>query len=145
MLIHCKKCNSKNSVTEVQELEDIEGFKDRILIIGICKVCDKEIAMLVETRKEDDKLNQAVSLYGNNNWKIVSDMVGTRNRTQCAQRWMRVLNPKLSFESWTADEDQKLLAIVKEYGVKNWIKIAKKKGNRSDVQCRNRYNQIIQG
>ena len=97
------------------------------------------------TRKEDDKLNQAVSLYGNNNWKIVSDMVGTRNRTQCAQRWMRVLNPKLSFESWTADEDQKLLAIVKEYGVKNWIKIAKKKGNRSDVQCRNRYNQIIQG
>lgn len=55
MLIHCKKCNSKNSVTEVQELEDIEGFKDRILIIGICKVCEKEIAMLVETRKADDK------------------------------------------------------------------------------------------
>lgn len=55
MLIHCKKCNSKNSVTEVQELEDIEGFTDRILITGICRVCEKEIAMLVETRKTDNK------------------------------------------------------------------------------------------
>lgn len=55
MLIHCKKCNTNSSVTEVQELEDIEGFTDRILIIGTCRVCDKEIAMLIETRTEDDK------------------------------------------------------------------------------------------
>lgn len=55
MLIHCKKCNSKNSVTEVQELEDIENFTNRILIIGVCRNCNKDIAMLVETRKSDNK------------------------------------------------------------------------------------------
>lgn len=55
MLIHCKKCNSKSSVTEIQELVDIEGFTDRVLIIGVCRVCDKQIAMLVETRTADNK------------------------------------------------------------------------------------------
>ncbi len=55
MLIHCKKCNTKSSVTEIQELEDIKDFTNRILIVGICALCNKKIAMLVETRIDDKK------------------------------------------------------------------------------------------
>lgn len=55
MLINCKFCNTKSNVTEIQELKDIEEFTDRLLIIGQCRCCNKQIAMLVETRISDQK------------------------------------------------------------------------------------------
>lgn len=55
MLISCKNCNTRSDVTEIQELDDIEGFSDRILIIGVCTTCNKDIALLVETRTKDNQ------------------------------------------------------------------------------------------
>ena len=55
MLMSCKNCNTRSDVTEIQELDDIEGFSDRILIIGVCTTCNKDIALLVETRTKDNQ------------------------------------------------------------------------------------------
>lgn len=94
--------------------------------------------------KEDDRLLFAIHKYGLDNWCKVSEFVGNgRTRSMCSQRWIRVLDPKISKNHWTREEEKKLIQLVSLYGEKSWMKIANKLGNRSDVQCRYRYNQII--
>ena len=55
MLIQCGVCNTKNCVFEVLELKDIKDFTDRLLLISKCKVCNKDLAQLIEVRKSDNK------------------------------------------------------------------------------------------
>ena len=93
------------------------------------------------TEEEDFKLLLAVQYYGTN-WKAVSTIVATRDQAQCRQRWKRYLDPNLSKEPWTPDEENKLKNLVDKYGEKSWVKIAAEMEHRSDVQCRYRYNQI---
>jgi hypothetical protein len=94
------------------------------------------------TADEDKKLLQAIEMYGQDNWSAVAEFVGSRTKSQCSQRWTRNLNPNLSKETRTEEEDEKLLQLVEKYGNKNWAKIAQQMGNRSDVQCRYHYNQL---
>lgn len=92
------------------------------------------------------RLLAAVARYGIENWKNISDFVGNgRTRSQCSQRWLRCLNPKISKKSWTNDEDKQLKELVDTHGNKSWTKIASIMGNRSDVQCRYHYNHLIEG
>ena len=61
---------------------------------------------------------------------------------QCSQRWIRVLDPHISKEQWSSEEETKLLELVGYYGTKAWFKISQIFGNRSDVQCRYKYMQL---
>lgn len=98
------------------------------------------------TAIEDQRLLAAVARYGIENWKNISDFVGNgRTRSQCSQRWLRCLNPKISKKSWTNEEDKQLKELVDIHGNKSWTKIASIMGNRSDVQCRYHYNHLIEG
>lgn len=95
------------------------------------------------TNEEDQRLLMGVHLYGLENWTLVAQFVGNnRTRSMCSQRWIRVLDPKISKSHWTEDDDQQLLQMVQLYGEKSWMKIASKLGNRSDVQCRYHYQQL---
>ena len=96
--------------------------------------------------EEDKRLIMGVHLYGLENWTLVAQFVGNgRTRSMCSQRWIRVLDPKISKNHWTEEEDNKLLSMVKLYGEKSWMKIATKLGNRSDVQCRYHFQQLQRG
>ena len=95
------------------------------------------------TTIEDNRLIMAVNEFGIINLGAVAGFVGSgRSRSQCSQRWIRVLDPKLSKMPWKSEEDELLLSLCKSYGVKSWMKIATQIGNRSDVQCRYRYTQL---
>ena len=95
---------------------------------------------------EDHRLLYAVHLYGLENWTQVAQFVGGgRTRSMCSQRWIRVLDPRISKTQWTADEEQKLVKLVSIYGEKSWMRVATELGNRSDVQCRYRYMQLQKG
>lgn len=95
------------------------------------------------TNEEDQRLLMGVHLYGLENWTLVAQFVGNgRTRSMCSQRWIRVLDPKISKNHWSEEEDQQLLQMIKLYGEKSWMKIATKLGNRSDVQCRYHYQQL---
>jgi hypothetical protein len=77
------------------------------------------------------------------NWSTVARFVGNgRTRSQCSQRWIRVLNPRISKDLWTATKDERLVELVAQLGEKAWMKVANQMGNRSDVQCRYHYLQI---
>mgnify|MGYP001154310464 FL=1 len=49
-----RHCNVNTRPSEVWFLKDIEFFTDRILLIGKCDVCKKDIVTLIEVRKEDN-------------------------------------------------------------------------------------------
>lgn len=96
------------------------------------------------TREEDDRLCEATKILGTQSWQAVAMYVGNgRNQSQCSQRWQRVLDPKIKKTTWTESEDQKLLKFVEEYGTQRWMRISNEFGNRSDVQCRYRYYQLL--
>ena len=96
------------------------------------------------TMDEDQRLTDAVNANGTNNWGNVAAIVGNgRTRAQCSQRWNRVINPKISKANWTPEEEEKLIKIVQTYGTKQWTRVANEMGNRCDVQCRFKYNFIM--
>ncbi|OHS97491.1 hypothetical protein TRFO_36318 [Tritrichomonas foetus] len=95
------------------------------------------------SQNEDVRLLAGIYKYGLDNWSNVASFVGNgRTRSQASQRWSRGLNPRISKESWSAEEDQMLFRLVQQYGDRAWTKIATLIGNRSDVQCRYHYHQI---
>ena len=95
------------------------------------------------TTYEDDRLIAGIYRYGIDNWTSISRFVGNgRTRSQCSQRWQRGLDPHLSKDQWSVQEEAFLLQLVAYYGEKSWTQIASKMGNRSDVQCRYRYKQM---
>lgn len=95
---------------------------------------------------EDHRLIYAVHLHGLENWTQVAQFVGGgRTRSMCSQRWIRVLDPRVSKTQWTPEEEQKLVKLVSIYGEKSWMRVATELGNRSDVQCRYRYMQLQKG
>ena len=95
------------------------------------------------TALEDARLLAGIYRYGVDNWTTISNFIGNgRTRAQCCQRWARGLNPRISKELWSYEEDLKLIDLVRTYGDKSWTKIASLMGNRSDVQCRYHYYQV---
>jgi hypothetical protein len=95
------------------------------------------------TPYEDSRLVAGIYRYGADNWTSICRFVGNgRTRSQCAQRWQRGLDPRLSKDHWSCREEIYLTQLVQYYGDKSWTQIASKMGNRSDVQCRYHYKQM---
>ena len=93
---------------------------------------------------EDHRLLAGILRNGMANWTAISKFIGNgRTRSQCSQRWHRGLDPRICKDQWTREEEVKLVALVRQYGDASWTNIASKMGNRSDVQCRYRYRQIM--
>jgi Myb-like DNA-binding domain len=46
-------------------------------------------------------------------------------------------------DSWTSDEDERLLSLLDMFGAKNWIRIAEYMPKKSSKQCRQRYHQNL--
>lgn len=94
--------------------------------------------------EEDEKLRKGVETHGTNNWGAVANAVGNnRTRQQCSQRWNRVIDPRISKASWTPAEEKRLEEIVEKCGVKSWKRVSNEMKDRSDVQCRFKYLDMM--
>jgi hypothetical protein len=99
--------------------------------------------MRLWTWGEDKRLLAGILRFGLGNWSAISRFLGSsRSRSQTSQRWFRGLNPMISRDGWTSEQDEALLHLSRVLGTKSWVDIARRLGNRSDVQCRYRHHQL---
>jgi len=95
------------------------------------------------TKTEDRLLAQLVRSLGPRNWQQVAYMLGDRTGSQCLQRWEKVLNPAIRRTRWTEEEDTVLRNSVEVYGLGNWTKVQKHIPGRTDMQCRERWVNVL--
>lgn len=102
---------------------------------------------LLPTRKgkwsseEDKRVKVAVTLFGTKNWHKISSFVPGRTATQCRERWVNCLDPKLNRGKWTEEEDEKLREAIAEHGY-SWSKVASHLSYRTDNQCSRRWKSL---
>ncbi|XP_008793540.2 uncharacterized protein LOC103709816 isoform X1 [Phoenix dactylifera] len=79
------------------------------------------------------------------NWDRLASMYITGHfGAECEARWLNCEDPMVNHNPWTILEDKKLLFIVQESGVYNWIDISIALGsNRTPFQCLARYQRSL--
>lgn len=80
---------------------------------------------------------------GAKNWKLIAERLPERTEVQCLHRWQKVLKPTLVKGPWTAEEDRKVIELVKKYGPKKWSLIASQLPGRIGKQCRERWTNHL--
>ncbi|KAF9108041.1 Myblike DNAbinding domain-containing protein [Mortierella sp. GBA35] len=95
------------------------------------------------TQEEDNILTEAVRVLGEKNWQQVSYCLENRNAVQCMTRWTKSLNPAIRRGRWLKEEDGALRAAFEVYGGGRWAKIQQHVLGRTDIQCRERYMNIL--
>ncbi|XP_039139795.1 snRNA-activating protein complex subunit 4-like isoform X1 [Dioscorea cayenensis subsp. rotundata] len=78
-------------------------------------------------------------------WDRLASMYLTgRSGAECEARWLNHEDPLINHNPWTILEDKKLLFIVQERGLYNWIDIAITLGtHRTPFQCLARYQRSL--
>jgi hypothetical protein len=95
------------------------------------------------TKEEDEILRRAVQQCDGKNWKRIAEYFTDRSDVQCLHRWQKVLNPDLIKGPWTQEEDNRIIALVKEHGPKKWSVIADYLPGRIGKQCRERWHNHL--
>jgi hypothetical protein len=99
------------------------------------------------TDDEVINLKAAVQTHGGKDWAAIAKLVPGRTKIQCSSRW-HVLDPNIDRVSgrtgkWTAVEDSKLKHAVQTHGGKNWDRISTLVPGRAQLQCRNRWHNVL--
>jgi hypothetical protein len=82
------------------------------------------------TEQEDQIILYFCDEMGIKNWKLISKYLPLRNVKSCRDRYFNYLNPDLSQNEWSKEEDEFLFELIQAYG-KQWIKISEVMKNRS--------------
>jgi hypothetical protein len=88
------------------------------------------------TTEENCRLKEGHQVFGKQ-WSKVCKMIPGRTSVQCRNRWKDVMDPKISTQAWSEDEDKLLLEGFVKFGSR-WTKIAGEISGRTDLQCRDR-------
>jgi hypothetical protein len=89
--------------------------------------------------QDDATLTSLVIGRGDIDWGVIASNFADKNQQQVAERWTKVLDPRLVKGSWTREEDQRILDFVKAEGTRSWVKLAALLPGRVGKQCRERW------
>jgi len=95
------------------------------------------------SNEDDEMLAKAVLRHGVDDWKQIANYLDGKDTGACFQRWFKYVNPSITKGKWTMLEDIKLALYLEFYGKGKWSIIAKKFINRTDVQIRERWCNIL--
>lgn len=94
------------------------------------------------TPEEDQIILREVDKLGEDNWiQVAYNLVG-RDSTEIQTRYFKFLKNKISYGKWKLREDVKLLILV-EFLNEKWCDIEKKFDNRTQVQIRERWCNLL--
>ncbi|KAI8850267.1 Homeodomain-like protein [Chytridium lagenaria] len=94
------------------------------------------------TEEEDDKLQALVEKHGSD-WISVASAMEARSERQCLHRWRQTVKPGIKRGRWNRNEDQLLLNAVRRHGRGNWSIISNDIPDRTGVQCRERFENVL--
>jgi hypothetical protein len=100
------------------------------------------------TSDEDNKLKHSVQMHGGNDWAVIAALVPGRTKRQCHKRWQNAYNHSIDRRNghtgkWTEDEDLRLRNSVQIHGDKDWVAIASLVEDRTKIQCRHRWCDVL--
>ena len=95
-------------------------------------------------KEEDEHLMQIMQQSTERpNYSQLAQHFPGKSGQQVAERWDKVLNPKLMKGSWTRQEDETIIAFVKNNGTKKWQKLCELLPGRIGKQCRERWRNHL--
>lgn len=95
------------------------------------------------TKSEDELLMKMMALSERPNYSKMAASFPGKTGQQVAERWDKVLNPRLVKGSWTRHEDEIIVQYVKENGTKNWRSLCNLLPGRIGKQCRERWRNHL--
>lgn len=100
------------------------------------------------TPDEDRRLLQLIQQWGDSNWPVIASSMEGRTGAQCMLRFQKTLDPSIRKGKWTAEEDELLRFAVSFHGSeksdkRDWCLICRWVPGRTDVQCRERWMNIL--
>ncbi|KAI0772651.1 hypothetical protein BC629DRAFT_1291343 [Irpex lacteus] len=96
----------------------------------------------VWTPEADNRLLEAVRIYGRENWQQVARQVSEdATSSQCQSRYVRSLDPNIKRGEWTQEEDGLLKEAVSVFG-RSWMDVCVWVPGRNNEQCRERWQEL---
>ena len=92
--------------------------------------------------EEDKKILKLIREVGKN-WKLLSEVLGTKTGKQIRERYINKLDPRIKVDEWTDEEDKLILKYYSELGSR-WSEISKRIPGRPENKIKNRFYSYIQ-
>ncbi|CAK7335479.1 unnamed protein product [Dovyalis caffra] len=119
--------------------------EEELAFAEACQLCDYN-----DFDGQDYLLAESVRKFNGKHWKKIAEelinfvsctaeCLPGRTVSQCFCRWDRVLNPAIVKGTWTKEEDDCIMELVRNHGCRKWSVIAKSLPGRVGKQCRERW------